>query len=234
MAIVGLVPAAGYATRLAGSIVGSKEVQLVRGRPVMQYLVDRMWVGGASSIRVATRPDKADVIELAAALGADIVTGRPATVSASLLLAARGLSDDDVGLFGFPDTIWTPADGYVPLVRLVVEVAAPLALGLFESPHPERSDVAILDDDGRLLAVEIKPARPSSSLVWAAGAVRIATLRAILRGVEPGVAFDAMARVAPIAAARLGRVLDVGTPSALLGAMDDPVFAATSGPIEGE
>lgn len=233
MAIVGLVPAAGYATRLAGAIDGSKEVQLVRGRPIMRYVVDRMRTGGATTIRIVTRPDKRDVIELARSLDAEVVLGRPATVSESLLLGSRSLAADDIGLFGFPDTVWTPADGFVRLVRLV-DGGAPLALGLFESPHPERSDVAIVDDDDRLLAVEIKSARPSSSLVWAAGAVRIATLRAILRGVEPGVAFDAMARVAPIAAARLGRVLDVGTPSALLGAMDDPVFAGASDPIDEE
>ena len=46
MAIVGLIPAAGYATRLAGSVTGSKEVQVVRGRPVMAYLVDRLRLGG--------------------------------------------------------------------------------------------------------------------------------------------------------------------------------------------
>ena len=175
MAIVGLVPAAGYATRLAGTIEGSKEVQLVRGRPVMRYLIDRMMAGGASTIRIATRPDKRDVIELAAAIGADVVTGHPASVSASLLLAATGLADDDVGLFGFPDTIWTPTDGYVPLVRLVGD-GAPLSLAIFESPYPERSDVAILDADGRLRRVDVKPASPGSSLVWTAAAARIGTL----------------------------------------------------------
>lgn len=223
MAIVGLVPAAGYARRLAGSIDGSKEVQLVRGRPVLGYVVDRMRAGGAMSIRIATRPDKVDVIELGAALGAEIVIGRPASVSASLILASRGLADHDIGLFGFPDTVWTPVDGFVPLVRLV-EAGEPLVLGLFESPYPERSDVAILDDDGRLLRVEIKPSRPSGSLVWAAGAVRIGTLRTILRDVEPGDAFNTLAQRAPIPAVQLGRVIDIGTPPSLLEASDDPVF----------
>lgn len=225
MAIVGLVPAAGYATRLAGAIDGSKEVQPVRGQPVMRYLIDRMRAGGASTIRIATRPDKLDVIALGAAVGAHIVTGRPASVSASLLLAASTVPDDDIGLFGFPDTIWTPADGYVPLVRLVGD-GAPLALGIFESPYPERSDVAILDADGRLRRVDIKPAVPGSTLVWAAGAARIGTLRAIFRDVEPGDAFSALARTRPIDTARLGRVIDVGTPPSLLGAAGDAVFEA--------
>lgn len=223
MAIVGLVPAAGYATRLAGAIDGSKEVQLVRGRPIMQYVVDRMRTGGATTIRIVTRPDKGDVIDVAVGLGAEVVLGRPASVSASLLLASQGLGDDDIGLFGFPDTVWTPADGFVELVRLV-DAGAPLALGLFESPHPERSDVAIVDTDGRLLRVEIKPAHPSNSLVWAAGAARIGTLREILRDVEPGPAFNTLAQREPIAAARVGRVIDIGTPVSLLGATGDPVF----------
>lgn len=230
MAIVGLVPAAGYATRLAGSIVGSKEVQLVRGQPVMRYLIGRMWAAGASAVRIATRPDKVDVIELGAALGAEIVTGRPASVSASILLAAHDLLDDDVGLFGFPDTIWTPADGYVPLVRSVVEGEV-LALGIFESPYPERSDVAVLNVDGRLLRVDIKPAEPTSALVWAAGTARIGTLRAILRDAEPGDAFSALARTTPIPTVRLGRVIDVGTPVSLLGAADDAIFQPIDEPF---
>lgn len=230
MAIVGLVPAAGYATRLAGTVEGSKEIQLVRGRPVMLYLIDRMRACGASSVRIATRPDKHDVMALAAVIGAVVVAGHPATVSESLLLAASNLDDDDIGLFGFPDTIWSPMDGFRPLVRLV-EAGAPLALGIFESPYPERSDVAILDADGRLQRVDVKPATPGSSLVWAAGVARVGTLREILQDAEPGDAFSRLAQAAPIAAARLGRVIDVGTPPALLGAAGDPVFDAMDDPL---
>jgi hypothetical protein len=40
-AIVGVVPAAGYATRLQ-PLAGSKELLQVRGRPVIDYLLTRL------------------------------------------------------------------------------------------------------------------------------------------------------------------------------------------------
>ena len=57
MGVVGIVPAAGYATRLQ-PLDCSKEVVPVGGRPVLGYLVERMRAGGASEIRVVTRAEK--------------------------------------------------------------------------------------------------------------------------------------------------------------------------------
>ena len=223
MSIVGLMPAAGHATRLGRAIDGSKEIQPVRGRPILTYLIDRFLAGGATRIQVATRPEKRDVIDLAEALGAVVVTGHPASVSESLLLAAHDLPGDDIALFGFPDTVWTPVDAFSALVELVAS-GDPLALGIFESPYPARSDVATLDATGRLIRVDVKPAVPTSSLVWAAGAARVAVLREILRESEPGAAFSRLAEAGPLATVRGGRVIDVGTPEAFRTAADDPVF----------
>lgn len=230
MAIVGLMPAAGHATRMAGVIQGSKEVQQVRGRPVMAYLLDRFRLGGADLVRVATRPEKGDVIALAVASGAEVVTGHPASVSASLLLAADGRPDEDIGLFGFPDTVWSPEDGFRPLVA-AVENGEPIALGIFESPYPARSDVATLDAEGRLVRVEVKPAAPTSTLVWACGAVRLGVLRTILDHEEPGVAFSRLAASGSMAAVRLGRVIDIGLPESWHAAEDDPVFDGSTGSL---
>lgn len=226
MAIVGLMPAAGYATRLGGTIDGSKEVQVLRGYPVMAYLLDRFRRGGADRIIVATRPEKTDVIRVAEAAGAEVVIGHPATVSASLLMASSGLPPDDVALFGFPDTVWSPADGFRILATRVLD-GERIALGVFESPYPGRSDVVTLDAQGRIVRVDVKPASPRSDLVWAAGAARVALLRTILAEAEPGVAFDRLSRSAPVMSARLGRVIDIGLPDSLRDAAADEVFDCT-------
>lgn len=223
------MPAAGYATRLGDAISGSKEVQVVRGRPVMSYLLDRFGLAAADEMRVITRPEKRDVIDHAVAAGARIVEGYPPTVSASLRLGMDGLEPDAIALFGFPDTIWSPPDGFRSL-RRTVEAGAPLALGLFESDDPSRADVAILDADGRLVGVDVKPAAPTTSLVWAAVAARVGVLRDILADAEPGGAFDRAARAGPVAIVRLGRVIDIGTPASILAAPDDPVFRDDDGP----
>jgi len=219
---VGIIPAAGHATRL-GLRSGSKETIHVRGRALIGHLVERMQLGGASRLRVVTRPAKTDVIDLATSLGAEIVLGEPTTVGRSFALGLSGLEPTDVVLFGFPDTIWSPVRGFVTLRRLV-DAGQPIAVGIFHSPYPERSDVVVLDASGRLVGVEVKPARPPSDLVYACLAARADALARIGEYDEPGAFLAEVARRGPIATARLGRVIDLGTPESLATAAMDPVW----------
>jgi UTP-glucose-1-phosphate uridylyltransferase len=40
--LIGIIPCAGKGTRMAGTITGSKEMQIVHGRPVIDYCIDQM------------------------------------------------------------------------------------------------------------------------------------------------------------------------------------------------
>jgi NDP-sugar pyrophosphorylase family protein len=211
---VGLVPAAGYATRLAG-LDGSKEALDVRGRPVLDYLLERMRRAGCGEVRVVTRPEKRDVIELAGERGATVVLGRPADASESLLLAADGLGPETPVLFGFPDTIWEPADGFARLLeRLDPDVDA--VLGLFRTPDLTRSDVAVVDERGFVTAVQVKPEAPASDLIWGCAATTAAVIGRLREVPEPGELFDRLGRTGRVAGVHLSdEWLDVGTPDAL-------------------
>jgi glucose-1-phosphate thymidylyltransferase len=201
MAVVGLIPAAGRATRL-GLAEGSKELVDVGERPVMDYLVERLRLV-TDEIVVVTRPDKRDVIEHSRSLGLRIVEGEPSSVSESLLL---GLSGADTVLLGFPDTIWEPVDGFVRLVEALEE--ADVALGVFESEDPGRSDV--------VEAVDVKPDQPRSNLIWGCAAARADALTGLDRHDQPGFLFDELAREGRTRAVRFaGAMIDVGTPEAL-------------------
>jgi NDP-sugar pyrophosphorylase family protein len=212
---VGLVPAAGYATRL-GELSGSKEALDVRGRPVLDYLVERLRAADCADVRVVTRADKRDVVELAGALGATVVIGRPHDVAGSLLLAADGLEPETPVLFGFPDTIWEPVDGFVRLLG-GLGPGVDAVLGLFRTPDLTRSDVAVVGEAGLVTAVQVKPERPASDVIWGCAATTAGVLGG-LRGVrEPGLLFDRLARAGRVAGVHLSdRWLDVGTPEALL------------------
>lgn len=190
---------------------------------MIEYLIDRMELAGADRIRVSVRPEKRDVTEIARRRGAEIVFGHPATATASLASAADGLADADIALFGFPDTIWSPRDGFVSL-RAAVATGEEMALGIFASPYPERSDVAHLGDDGRVVRIEVNPAMPTTNLVWACGAASVRQLRELTATTEIGEAVRRAVTDKPRAAVLLGRVIDVGTPQALAAAEVDPVF----------
>src|SRR5215210_1380846 len=211
MAVVGLIPAAGRAKRLQ-PLEGSKEMLSVGGRPVMDHLVELMR-GAADEIVVVARSEKDDVIEHAGELDLRVVEGEPVSVSESFLLGLGGVKSGDKVLLGFPDTLWGPPDGYLQLLDSLDD--ADVALGVFESEEPERSDVAVIDGD-RVESVDVKPRDARSNLIWGCAAARPPALAGLQRHEEPGLLFDELARGGRVRAVRFpGAMIDVGTNEAL-------------------
>jgi glucose-1-phosphate thymidylyltransferase len=215
MAIVGIVPAAGYAERLQ-PLPCSKEMLRVGGRPVIDYLVERMRAGGCHEVRVVTRPEKADVVAHADRLGALVVRASPQTISESVAAGLQGLAADDTVLLGFPDTLWDPMDGFTRLVR-TLEAGCAVALGLFRTPDLQRSDVVSLGDAWRVLAVEVKPAVPRSPWMWGCAAARAWALAGIEATPEPGYHVDALCKagLVVVGVPLSDAWLDIGTHEAL-------------------
>jgi NDP-sugar pyrophosphorylase family protein len=212
--LVGIVPAAGHATRL-GQLAQSKETVVVRGRPVMDFLLERMTAAGVDELRVVTRPAKEDVTAHASGLGARVVHGHPRDVAESLRLGAEGLAESDEVLFGFPDTLWEPMEGFARLLGPLRE-GADVVLGLFRTPDAARSDVVILGEAGRVRRIDVKPPEPESDLIWGCAATRAGVIRRLEPGEEPGVRFSAMAAAGDVRGIWLsGDWLDIGTPEAL-------------------
>ena len=214
MRVVGVIPAAGSAKRLQ-PLPCSKEVYPVGGRPVMDYLVERMRAASCSELRVVTRPDKLDVVAHAHELGALVVEAEPASLAESIALGLPGLDDADVVLVGLPDTIWEPIDGFVSLLEHLHEGASAV-LGVFESDEPERSDVVVLDRSGLVRSIHVKEARPPGRLVWGCAAARVGAFAGLERHREPGRHFAALAAAGRLRAVRFpGTMVDIGTPAAL-------------------
>jgi len=193
----------------------SKEILPIRGRPVMDYLIERMRAAPCSELRVVTRPDKEDVTRHAESQGAVVVHAHPQSVSESLLAGMRGLAPTDIVLFGFPDTIWEPVDGYRSLVG-AIEMGYDLALGLFRTDEPERADVVRFSDSWLITAVEVKWENPSSNWVWGCGAARVQALEGVGSEREPGVYFDRYCKERDVIGVWLSdSIVDIGTKETL-------------------
>ena len=219
MAVVGVIPAAGHATRLQ-PLACSKEVYPVAGRPMMDHLLERMWSAPCDEIVVVTRPDKSDVAAHAEAHGASVVLGHPDSLGASLARGVAGLADDDVVLIGFPDSMWEPADGYAHVLGLL-DGGWDVALGLFEVDRGElpRYEPVVTDGLDRVLDIQFKPDRPASPWIWGCAATRAGVLRDLDVWGEPGHLFRAVAGHGRVGAVRLGGYVDMGTPSGLRAAL---------------
>ncbi len=207
-----MVPAAGRATRLRPS-PDSKELLEVGGRPVMDYLLERMEAASPDEIRVVTRADKDDLAAHASARGATVIIGEPESAAASFALGMQDLEAKTIVLLGFPDTIWEPPDGFPQLVQALD--AAEVALGVFESDEPERSDVVTLEGD-RVSSVDVKPDSPDTNLIWGCAAARVSALAGLAGHEELGHLFGELAGKGHVRAVPFpGTMLDIGTNDAL-------------------
>ncbi len=212
--VVGVVPAAGRATRLQ-PIPCSKETLVVGGRPVMEYALERIGAADPSEVRVVTRAEKRDVVELAERLGARVLLAEPATLAASILAGLAGLDREDVALVALPDTLWEPLDGFRRMLERLDE-GVDVVLGVFPSAEPERSDVVSLDERGDVTEVAVKPPVARSHLVWGCVAARVGTLRALDAHREPGHLFDTLAREGRVGAVCFpAQFVDIGTRESL-------------------
>jgi NDP-sugar pyrophosphorylase family protein len=180
----------------------------------MDHLLDRLEAAPCDEIRVVTRPEKEDVAVHAHAWGASVVSATPSSVSESLMAGIAGCPDDDLIVFGFPDTLWEPLDGFAQLMA-ALEPEFDAALGVFRTREPSRSDTVGVHGN-RVVWIDVKPARPHSDLVWGCAVARARVVRAFAGEAEPGRCLDRLARQGRVAAVRLlDPFVDIGTPQAL-------------------
>jgi glucose-1-phosphate thymidylyltransferase len=175
--IVGLIPAAGLAKRLA-PLPCSKELYPIGvhddGRPkvVTHYLLEKMRTAGISKVYVVLCHGKWDIptyfgsgttadIELAY-LVARVPYGPPDTLD-----AARSFVQDSIVAFGFPDIVFEGDAAFARLLQRQADSAADVVLGLFPTDQPEIMDMVRLDDDGRVDDLLIRPQQTDLTQCWA-------------------------------------------------------------------
>lgn len=170
--IVGLVPAAGRARRLAGVLAGeaagtSKEVLPVglpaRGRrPAAAYLLGAFARAGITRAYVVLREGKWDVPT--ALLGspvalAHLVLRESSSVAETLDAAYPFVRGGRVAL-GFPDILFRPADAFLRVREHQEAAGADVVLGLVPTDRPDKADVVEMDAGGRVRRLVIKPRAP--------------------------------------------------------------------------
>jgi glucose-1-phosphate thymidylyltransferase len=175
--LIGLVPAAGRATRL-GPLPCSKEILPVgvrveagerRPKVAAQYLLDRFCAAGASQALIVLRQGKWDIPAYFAAVdpGLDlawVVTddtpGPPYTLDRAYPFVRQATV-----LFGFPDIVFEPADAYRALLARLAQ-GAEVVLGAFPAHRPQALDMIDVDAAGRVRELVLQPAATGLRLTW--------------------------------------------------------------------
>lgn len=184
----GIIPAAGKGSRIQ-PLAFSKELLPVGSRfedgserplAVSEYLVERMIAGGANRICFVVSPGKTDILEYygSRVYSADVcytVQTRPLGLCDALFRALPfvGNSPAEDVLFGLPDTVWFPLDGYAILPE------NQFSFLLFPVERPEFFDAVVTDHDGNVLRIEVKQPSPSTQWVWGAFRMPAATFASL-------------------------------------------------------
>ncbi len=181
--IVGIIPAAGKGTRLSPFPcpkelfpVGYQDY-LVQGviqkRPkvISQYLVENIIRAGAERLIFILGEDKHDIMRYysdgsrfcvdIAYLFQEKLYGMPFALN----LARRWVNNDLV-LFGMPDTIIEPKDAFQQLLKKQKETSADLVLGLFTTDNPTKFGMVDIDDQGNISTIIDKPLTTSLQFMW--------------------------------------------------------------------
>lgn len=214
--IVGLIPAAGRASRLA-PLPCSKELVPIgfqtaaegaerRPKPVSQYLLDRMKRAGARKVFFVARAGKWDIADYygdGSRLGLHLAylhVGAPWGPPFSIAQAVPFIGDATV-VFGFPDILIDPVDSFRPLLERLDETGADIVLALFDCRAHEPGDVIERDADGRVIGLETKeerPQRPDRYVCWMFAAWRGSFSRFLATEcAQLAVQAEAMAQAAP-------------------------------------
>lgn len=175
MEIVGLVPAAGTASRL-GKLPYSKEVMPLPGMKdnasvLSENLVRYFRQGGIQNLYFIIRKGKWDIPEYygdGSSFGVNIgylmmklPFGTPFTISQAFPFIA-----DKIVALGFPDILFEPEDAFLKLKTRFLETDNDLILGMVPSEHYLRSDMIELDAQGKIRDIVIKQNRPDLKYSW--------------------------------------------------------------------
>lgn len=168
--IIGIIPAAGQATRL-GKLPFSKELYPIgfekyenKSTPkvVSSYLLDNMAVAGVSEFHFVIKNGKWDIPAYYKSGKnfnynicyhiAEYDYGVPFSVN-----QAYHFYKDKIVVLGFPDNLFRPENAFSRLIEKLIEKKnISIALGLFPASRPEKCDMVIFDEDKRISEIKIK------------------------------------------------------------------------------
>lgn len=179
--IVGLVPAAGQASRIV-PLPCSKELFPIgfsqskgnRGRRpkvVSHYLLEKMRAAGVRRTYIVLRGGKWDIPNYfgdGSALGmhlAYLMMGVPYG-SPYTLDQAYPFVENTLVAFGFPDILFKPDDAFVQLLARQAATRADLVLGLFRAHNHRAMDMVETASNGAVTSIQIKPSVTRLSNAW--------------------------------------------------------------------
>lgn len=215
----GVVPSGGLGTR--SGLPHSKELALVGGIPVIEYIFDRLVIAGIHKIFVTTAPDKTDLIDYLKNVSPNrklitISIGERQGLLDGIISPAHFMEKTDEIYFGLPDTVWFPEDGF----KEIAKVKNDLVLGCLPSDTPEIYG-SVNVEKGIATSIIEKPKNPTSPWIWAFGKFKVSLIPTLLNLSKSDPTFTnvlgsyAKSNSVKVVTFKSGKYFDIGTPAGL-------------------
>jgi glucose-1-phosphate thymidylyltransferase len=184
--IIGLIPAAGIARRLAPLPcskellpIGVSKVEKngtieIRPKPVASYILESMAVAGIHRVLMVISKEKWDIPRF-------FGNGSDFGMSISYLIQENqlGMPDalnqaypwlcDETVVFGMPDTIIRPTNVFQSLIEDHFKRQADITLGLFPTDKPQKFGMVAYDQNQRMTYSIDKPEQTDLKYMWGMG-----------------------------------------------------------------
>lgn len=166
----GIILAGGNGTRLHPITLGvSKQMLPVYDKPMIYYPLSALMLAGITEIEIITTPGDAEMFRRLLGdgswLGITLTYAeqdKPRGLADAFLVSADHIGDDSVALV-LGDNIFHGYEFGPMLQRAAQDIKGCVLFG-YQVRDPERYGVGTLDEQGRLVALEEKPANPATNL----------------------------------------------------------------------
>lgn len=166
----GIILAGGNGTRLHPITLGvSKQMLPVYDKPMIYYPLSALMLAGITEIEIITTPGDAEMFRRLLGdgswLGITLTYAeqdKPRGLADAFLVSADHIGDDSVALV-LGDNIFHGYEFGPMLQRAAQDIKGCVLFG-YQVRDPERYGVGTLDEQGRLIALEEKPANPATNL----------------------------------------------------------------------
>jgi glucose-1-phosphate thymidylyltransferase len=168
--VKGIILAGGNGTRLHPITLGvSKQMLPVYDKPMIYYPLSALMLAGITEIEIITTPGDAEMFRRLLGdgswLGITLTYAeqdKPRGLADAFLVSADHIGDDSVALV-LGDNIFHGYEFGPMLQRAAQDIEGCVLFG-YQVRDPERYGVGTLDEQGRLISLEEKPANPSTNL----------------------------------------------------------------------
>lgn len=184
--VYGILPMAGKGIRLQ-PIGFSKELYPViyknRHYAISDFSIRAMERAGVDEIKLVVNPEKLDIAKYYSNYHKklSIYFYSSSSLPDSCLYPIESLHDEDICLFGLPDTLFAPSTGYQKIVDCLNDHKMGICLGLFKVPDSTKYDSVKFDKNMNVLEVRVKKNPACSEYIWGIWGARVWALKKLKR-----------------------------------------------------